>query len=436
VRFHDGAPFTAEDVEFSFARAIGRGSNIAGALAAIREVRSLDDHTVDLITEGADPILPQKITGWDIMSKAWCEQNQAARAADLGANEENYATAHANGTGPFILKERVADQETVLVRNPVWWDRPEHDLDEVVFRPVPDPDARIARLLSGDLDMIYSVPADDLDVLAKAARVRLVDGPELRTLYLGFDVGREELIDSDVRGRNPLRDIRVRKAFYQAIDENAIKSKVMRGFAVPTGLMIGRGINGFDPALDKRLLPFDPEAARRLLAQAGYAEGFKLGMDCPRDRYINDEGICQAVVAMLARIGVKADALIEPRAKFFAKVLGEYKTSFYLLGWAPQTYDAADMLDNVLATRDDQGHGAYNAGGYSNPVLDRLIGQIGAEADQGKRLDLIRQALMIAKEDVATIPLHQQVLIWAVRDNIDLAQPADGFFPLRYVRVK
>jgi peptide/nickel transport system substrate-binding protein len=437
VRFQDGTPFTADDVVFSFARASGPGSALGDVVGSIEEVRKIDEETVDIVTKGADPTLPAELTAWDMMSKAWCEKNDAAGVADPSSGEESYAASHANGTGPFMLKEREPDLGTVLVRNPQWWDKPEHDLDTVVFRPIPDADLRVQALLGGDLDMIYAVPPQDVDRIAKAPHLRILHAPELRTIFLGFDIGRPQLIDSDVKGRNPFRDIRVRKAFYQAIDEDAIRSKVMRGFAAPTGLMVGPGVNGFDPALNRRLLPYDPKAAQHLLAEAGYPHGFELGMDCPSDRYVNDEGICQAVVAMLAQIGVKVHAQIDTRAKFFQRILApNYQTSFYLFGWAPGTYDAQDMLFNVVATRDGQGRGDYNIGGYSNPKLDELIDRLESESAEKKRLAMLHEALKIVKEDVVTIPLHQQVLIWAARDNVELVEPADNYFPLRYVRMK
>ena len=437
VKFQDGTPFTADDVVFSFGRVTGPGSNLGGSLATVREVKKIDDFTVDIITKGPDPILPDEITIWNIMSKAWCEKNNTLRAADLTKNEESYATNHANGTGPFILRERQADVKTVLVRNPNWWDKPEHNLDEVVFERVADPSTRVSGLLSGNLDMIYTVPPQDVEVIAKAPHMKIIQGPELRTIYLGMDESRPELLESNVKGKNPFKDIRVRKAFYQAIDEDAIKAKVMRGFATPTGLMVGAGINGFDPALNKRLLPYDPAAAKKLLAEAGYPDGFEVGMDCPNDRYINDEGICQAIVVMLKKINVTVKALIQTRAKYFAKILGPgYKTSFFLLGWTPATYDAHNMLISLMATRTGKGRGEYNSGGYSNPTLDPLIDQIQGETDPAKRLAMLHEALKIVKEDVATIPLHQQVLVWAARDTVDLVQPADNYFPLRYVRIK
>jgi peptide/nickel transport system substrate-binding protein len=229
----------------------------------------------------------------------------------------------------------------------------------------------------------------------------------------------------------------VRKAFYQAIDEDAIKSKVMRGYATPTGLMIGKGVNGFDPALNKRLLPYDPAAAKKLLAEAGYPNGFEIGLDCPNDRYINDEGICTAVAAMLAKIGITVHPLIQTRAKFFAKILGPgYNTSFFLLGWTPATYDAHNMLINLLVKRTGKGRGDYNSGGYSNPEVETLVDQIQSETDPAKRTAEIHEALKIVKEDVATIPLHQQVLFWATRDNVTLVQQADDYFALRFVNMK
>ena len=436
VRFQDGTPFTADDVVFSFVRASGPGSNLANALAHLRAVTKVDDFTVDIETNGPDPILPQEIAIWDIMSAKWCAQNGAVRPADALKGEESYAADHANGTGPFMVETRRPDVETVLVPNQHWWDQPAHNLDRVIFRPMAAKDG-VAALLIGNLDMIYAVPPQTTDRIARTPGLHLVQGPELRTIFLGFDFAREELVNSNAKGRNPFRDRRVREAFYQAIDETAIKTKVMRGFATPAALLVGPGVLGFDPALNQRL-PYDPGAAKALLAEAGYPNGFSAAMDCPNDRYVNDEAICEAVVAMLAKIGVKLRLNAETRSKFFGKLLlPEYRSSFFLLGWAPPTYDALNTLVNLAATRIKDAHqGDLNFGGYSNPELDVLIGKIVHESDEAKRLDLLRQALALVKDDIAYIPLHQQQIVWAARDTIDLVQEADGTFPLRYVRVK
>jgi len=349
VKFHDGTPFTADDVVFSFERA--RTSQIAATLATAKAIRKVDDFTVEIVTNGPDPIFPQEMTNWYMMSKVWAEKNKAEKMAEPTKSEDNYAVRNANGTGPFILKEREHEVKTVLVNNPNWWAKPEHNLTEVVFTRIANASTRVAALLSGELDMIYTVPPQDIERIGKTPGFKVLQTPELRTVYLGFDMVRPELTASSVKGKNPFQDLRVRKAFYQAIDEEAIKTKVMRGFATPTALMIGPGVNGFDAKLNQRL-SFDQAASKKLLAEAGYPEGFEVAMDCPNDRYVNDEDICQAVVAMLSRIGIKANLLAQTKTKFFTKInFPAYDTPFFMLGWTPATYDAHNMLVSLLHTR-------------------------------------------------------------------------------------
>jgi len=437
VKFQDGSPFGADDVVFSYTRVLDPGSNMKSVLATVKEVKKVDDLTVDFATTSPDPILPDEITNWDIMSKAWCEKNNAAHPADLTKNEESYATNHAMGTGPFMLKEREPDVRTVLAKSPTWWDKPVHNLDEAIFQRVANPATRVAALLSGELDMLYTVPPQDVDRIANTKGFKIVQAPELRTIYLGLDEFRPELLESNVKGKNPYKDKRVRQAMYQAIDEDAIATKVMRGQALPTALMVGPGVKGFAEDLNKRL-PYDPAASKKLLAEAGYPNGFETGMDCPTDRYVNDEQICLAIVSMLAKVGIKVNLLAQTRAKFFAKVnTPSLQTSVYMIGWTPTTIDTHNALLNLLHTPDPKTHaGDFNLGGYSNPALDKLTDAIQVEVDQKKRLDMIHEALKIAKDDVATIPLHQQVIIWATKDNVQLVLPADDYFPLRYVTVK
>jgi len=434
VRFSDGSPLTAEDVVFSIARARGPGSNIAAYFAAVAEVRKVDDFTVDLVTRNPSPILPEELTSFGIMSKAWLERNNAARVADLTSREENFATRNAMGTGPFVLVSREPDRRTVLAPNPLWWDQPEHNLTRVEFNVIANDATRVAALLSGEVDMIYTVPPQDMERIGRTANLRIIQGPELRTIYLGMDQMRPELLKSDVRGRNPFQDVRVRRAMYQAIDIEAIRTRVMRGQARPTGQIFGPGVNGFVEANDTRPA-VDLEGARRLLTEAGYPNGFGVTLDCPNDRYVNDEAICTAVVSMLARIGVRVTLNAQTRVRFFAEVNGpRYNTSFYLLGWTPNTYDAQNALFNLAGTRDGT-RGVFNNGGYSNPRFDALVGQIEVETTPARRQELITQASRLLQEDVAYIPLHQQQVVWASRSNITLQQQADNGFPLRLVRV-
>ncbi len=436
VKWQDGSAFTADDVVFSIDRANGEGSNLRGNFASLKQARKVDDMTVELETKYPDPVLVDKLAQIGIMSKAWCEKNNTLRSADLTKKEENYATRNAMGTGPFMLVSRAPDQKTVLKPNPTWWDKPEHNLTEVEFSVVSNDATRVAALLSGQIDMIYTVPPQDVDRISKTQGLRILEKPEFRTIFFGFDQTRDELLDSNIKGKNPFKDKRVRQAFYQAIDIETIKTRVMRGQSTPTGLMIAPGINGFVAEMNGRL-KYDTDAAKKLLAEAGYPNGFEVGMDCPNDRYVSDEQICQAAAAMLARAGIKVNLNAQNRGPYFAKVLGPgYKTSFYLLGWTPgATYDAHNVFEQIMHTRGD-GKGMFNLGGYSNPKFDELADKIEQETDKAKRDAMIREAHKIHQDDVGHIPLHQQVLIWAARNNIELVQLADNYFPLRFVTVK
>jgi len=438
VKFQDGTPFTADDVVFSYTRAAGGGSNIKSYFASVKAVTKVDDLTVDIETHTPNPILTEEITNWGIMSKAWAEKHNAVVAADLTKSEESYATRNAMGTGPFMIKERDPDVKTVLVPNPGWWDKPTHNLTEAVFFRIANDATRIAALLSGEVDFVYTVPPQDVDRIRRQAGLKIVEGPELRTIYLGMDQKRDVLLESSVKDKNPFKDRRVRQAIYQAIDLDAIRTRVMRGQASTTGLLLGAGVNGFNPALNGRLAPLDIEAGKRLLAEAGYPNGFEVTMDCPNDRYVNDEQICQAVVAMLSRIGLKVNLNAQTRARFFAKVNAPgFNTSFYLLGWTPATYDAHNVLLNLVHSQDNaRGRGQFNNGGYSNPALDTLTDEVAAELDPAKRQALIDRANTLLREDFGYVPLHQQVIIWAMRQTVEVVQLADNFMPLRFVTVK
>ena len=434
VKWQDGSPFTADDVVFTLKRILAPNSSMRAPMSAVKEARKIDDLTVEFETFAPDPIFLQEQTNLLIMSKAWCEAHNASEPVIIG-KEDNYALHNAMGTGPFKQVSREPDRKTVLEKNPLWWDKPEHNLDQVEFDVISSAPTRLAALLSGEVDMIYSVPPQDMARIKQNPDLKLLQTPELRTIFLGFNTTRDELPSSDVKGKNPLRDVRVRQAMQLAIDETAITSRVMLGLGHPTGEMWGPGANGYDAALDVHPKA-DPAKAKALLAEAGYSNGFRLGMDCPNDRYVMDEQICTAIVSMMARIGVKVDLNAQTKSKFFNKINApNYDTDFYMLGWTPATYDAHNVLYTLLGTRNGK-RGEVNDGGYSNAALDTLIDKIGVETEQAKRDDMIRQSIEILQKDVATIPLHQQVIVWAAKKNIELAQPADNFFPYRFVQVK
>ncbi|HEY1798424.1 MAG TPA: ABC transporter substrate-binding protein [Stellaceae bacterium] len=436
VKFSDGTPFTADDVIFSFNRIRGKNSAQRSQVATIKEAHKIDDMTVDFVTDGTDPILPQELTGMLIMSKAWCEAHDAVENVVFGKGE-NYALTHAMGTGPYVLTLREPDRRTVVDRNPGWWGKLDGNVDHAEFDVISNASTRVAALLSGEMDMIYSVPPQDEERLAHTPGIKLIQGPELRTIYLAMDQTRPELLFSNVKGKNPLQDVRVRRAFSLAIDEDAIVKRVMHGEGHVTWLMYGPGVNGYDAVLDHRP-PVDLAKAKSLLADAGYPDGFQIQMDCPNDRYVMDEQICTAIAGMLAKVGVKVDVYARTKVKFFSDVsYPNYKLSLSLQGWTPATYDAHNVFYTLLASRDPKtGRGQTNNGGYSNPEIDKLTDEMAHELDPKKRQALIDQAAKIAQDDVATIPLHQQVIVWATRDNVSVVQPADNNFYLRWVTVK
>jgi peptide/nickel transport system substrate-binding protein len=300
VKFHDGTALTADDVVFSFGRAAGDGSDMKGYTSSIKQVRKVDDATVEIETTAPFPILPDVISLVYVMSKKWCEDNKAEKPVDKRKGIENTASFRANGTGPYRLRERQPTTRSTFVRNAAYWGKVDGNVDEVIFTPIGNDATRVAAMLSGEIDVMEPVPLQDVERLKSNTNLTVMQGPELRTIFLGMDQKRDELLSSSVKGKNPFKDKRVRQAFYQAIDTETIKARVMRNAATPTGLMIAPGIKGFVPEMNKRL-PHDAEAAKKLLAEAGYPNGFEVGMNCPNDRYVNDGEICQAVAANLAR---------------------------------------------------------------------------------------------------------------------------------------
>jgi peptide/nickel transport system substrate-binding protein len=433
VKFHDGSPLTADDVVFSFARAAAEGSDVKPNIATVKEVRKIDDLTVEVVTKEPDPILINNLQFLYIMSKAWCEKNGATQPMNVRTGQDSFASRNANGTGPFIVTGREAGVKTTFKVNPNWWDKREHNLDEIVYTPIGNDATRVAALLSGEVDMIEPVPVQDIDRLNHTPGRKVLQGPELRTIFLGMDQARAELTDSDVKGKNPFKDSRVRQAFQLAIDRDVIKTQVMRGASRPTALMVGPGINGFDPALNTPT-KVDVAGAKKLLAEAGYPNGFAVGLDCPTDRYVNDERICQAVTAMLARAGVKVNLNAQTRAKWFEKILPR-NTSFYMLGWTPGTYDAHNALISLMVTPKGP-EGTFNLGGYSNPRVDALTHMIQVETDKPKRQAMISEAFKIHRDEVGHIPLHQQALSWGIKDNVDLVQLADDVLKLHWVNIR
>src|SRR5215213_4947795 len=429
VKFHNGEDFTADDVVFSAERSFKPASDIKTRIQPVgTKAVKVDDHTVDFILPSPNPILHYEWDTWYIMSKKWAEANNSAAVQPATGQQMSYAALNTNGTGPFIMTSHQAGVRTTYKKNPSYWGKVESNIDEAIFTTIGNDATRVAALLSGDVDFVDPVPLQDVQRINSSGVATVMQGPELRTIFLGFDQMRPELKYSNVKGKNPFKDVRVRKAFYLAIDEKAIADKVMRGAAVPSALMISPLL--FDLAKDFKRPEPDPDKAKKLLAEAGYPNGFEVEMDCPNDRYVNDEAICQAVTAMLARIGVKINLNAQPKSKYFAKVLqaGGYDTSFYLLGWTPGSFDSWNVLANMYRCRDEKGAGGNNnVGNYCKPEMEELIKQVLVESDTNKRDQRIKTAYQLGQEkDWGYIPLHQQALAWGVSKKVKVVQRADN----------
>jgi len=436
VKFHDGTPFTADDVVFSVQRAAQGSSDLKVYADALGAVRKVDALTVEFRQPQLNPIFLNHVASIFIMSKAWCEQHRATRPLDFKVREEGYASLHQNGTGPFVLVSRQTDVKTVYKRNPTWWGRFEGNVQDVVYTPVRSDATRSAALISGELDVVLDPAPQDIPRLRRTPGVKVVEGLENRILFIGMDQARERLLYGKVPGdRNPFKDVRVRRALYQAIDIETIKAKLMRGQSAPTGALTPSPLGTYnDPALERRL-PHDVAAAKKLMTEAGYPQGFEVTLDCPNNRYINDEEICLALAAMWSQLGVKAKVNAMPRSTYFQKVQ-RYDTSMYLLGWGGATTDAEIIFTPVMRSRGEGGAGVWNFGGASNPRFDELAVASAREPDAVKRQALVKAALAEYQQQVHLIPLHRQVIPWAARSNVDFVHRPDNWLVWPWVTLR
>jgi len=433
VKFSDGSPLTADDVVFSISRAMSRTSNYAVYTQGIDRVVKVNESTVDFLMKGPNPVLINQLTELRIMSKAWAEKNKSLEPKDIRTKDETFAHRNAMGTGQFMVKEWQPDQKLVLVKNPNYWGNNPGNVTEVIYTPIKSDATRVAALLSGEIDFMLDPSPQDLGRLRNNANLKVMDGVENRTIFFGMDQHREELPGSNVKGKNPLKDLRVRKALYQAIDSDTLNRVTMRGLSQPTGTIVAPQVAGWTEAVHKRL-PFDADASRKLLAEAGYPQGFEVDFACPNNRYINDEEICQAVTAMWAKVGIKAKLRTLPLVTYFP-MIQRYEASIYMLGWGVPTFDALYSLQSLTRSVGTGGDGNYNVGRYSNQRIDYVVDRIKVETDLPVRNRLLTEGLQLSNDTVSHLPLHNQIIPWAMKKNVDVTHRADNRLDWRLIKV-
>jgi peptide/nickel transport system substrate-binding protein len=434
VSFHDGTPFTADDAVFSLERALAAPSQRAFQLKGVTGVKKLETHAIEIQLEAPDAVLPEKLQYVAIMSKAWAEKHGLQKAQDFNAKQETFAIRNANGTGPLRLDRYEPDVRTVLKRHSAWWgwaDKRHGNLEQVNFITIKSDATRLAALASGEVDLVMDPPYQDIARLKADSRLQVLQTADIGQQYLTFDQSRDELQDSDVKGRNPFKDLRVRKAVYHALNMPLIIDKVLRGQAQPTGAFLSPLVDGSPAELDKRL-PYDPARSRLLLGEAGYPNGFSVTLDCVNVAW--REAVCQAVAAMLTQVGIRTSLRSSPTNQFFPK-LSQGSASFVEYGWTASP-DAWNSLNGLFRTHDKAGLGTFNAGRYSNPKLDALIDGIRTEPNPTRRRAMVTTVLRMVAEELPYVPLYRRTLNWAMSKRVQAVQWPNDALEMRWVRVK
>lgn len=452
VKFHDGSDFTARDVVYTACRipnVPNSPSSFSIYTKAAKSFEIPDDHTLIINTAKPHPLLPNELANWGIISATanGVSGKLAYDGKDCGLKDfpktEDFNNGKASiGTGAFKFGEHVKGDRTVLLRNDAYWgDKPEWD--KVIIKPITNAAARVAALLAGDVDFISKPPTQDLPRLKNDPKVQLSSGLSNRVIYLHMDqfgpsspgvkgTGKpdgkyegEGPCATEACEKNPFLDVRVRKALSMAINRKAIADKLMSGLSMPAGELLPPGFFGSDP--NAKPEAYDPAGAKKLLAEAGYPNGFELTIGTPNDRYINDSKITQAVAQMYTRIGVKTNVDAMTKSVFF-KTRNKYKFSMYLAGWGSGTGEMSSPLRALVGTRDkSRGLGGTNRGRYSNPMIDNIILEALATVDDAKREALLQKASGMAMADYAILPVHYEITTWAHRAGLSYAARADQY---------
>ncbi len=406
VKFHDGSDFTAEDVVASYNYAREVGSSYNSRFTSVESVEAADDYTVVIHMKNKYPLLLTDLAMVCISNK---ENIEGKTPEEIGNS--------VIGTGRYKLVEHVKEDHIDMVANEEYWGgAPE--IKSVRFRPISNAATRTATMLSGELDVMGGVSVQDVERLEATEGIHVVSEPSMEMIYMNM----EQMLDDNPAvegGGNPLKDVRVRQAMYQAIDTDMIINNVMQGHAYPTATLIRDTFNGYSPELER--FPYDPEAAKALLAEAGYPDGFTITLDAGSDITVNSSEVAQAVAGYLEKVGIKVNLNLMPSATFLPHIRPyEHKTGLLISAWSVYTGEGITMMNQHCYTYDqEKGTGNANRGHYSNPEVDKLISEAMQESNKERRAELTKQIDKMTHDDVAYIPLYVQENIFAVKDDID-----------------
>jgi peptide/nickel transport system substrate-binding protein len=414
VTFHDGTPFTAEDVVFSVERARADTSWVKAFVSNIAAVSAVDDHTVQIKTTAPDPLLWMRLSNIAIMSAGWARAHDVRTPANVDGGKETFASRHANGTGPFILEKFEPHSRWVAVRNPGWWGAAEydHNIDRIVHTYKSDAE-NVAALLDGEIDLLVAPEYSEVDAIQRGPDLKLVYRPKLFTVFFGFDQRSAELRTANVEGRNPFKDERVRQAIAHAIDMEPALRPVMGELFFPAGMLPAPGVNGYAPELNQPAA-YDPERARALLAEAGYPDGFSVSLDCPSEWGDDEIAACKGAADQLDKIGIEVAINFLGSDAMIAKVENQHESDFFQDSWD------MDPDSERLLTEFFQSQSKFNMVGYTNPRIDELIEKIKVDMVTYARDAYLAEAWQIVTDDVAYLPIRHGVSVFAMREDLEI----------------
>jgi peptide/nickel transport system substrate-binding protein len=409
VKFHSGNPFTAKDVSWTFER-LKQSADFKGLFQPFKELKVVDDYTIDLVTSKPYPLVMHMATYiFPMDSKFYTGTDANGNPKGmLKKHADTYASTHVSGTGPYSVTKRQQGVRVDFKRFAGYWDKKSPgNVTDIVLTPIKEAPTRVAALLSGDVDFIAPVPPTDMDRIRKSPKTELVTMSGTRIITFQLNQKR----------RPEFKDKRVRQAIVYAINNPGIVKKIMKGFATPAAQQSPKGYSGNVASLEPR---YNLKKARQLMQEAGYEKGFSVTMMAPNNRYVNDAKIAQAVTSMLSRINIKVDLKTMPKAQYWPK-FDERAADIMMIGWHSDTEDSSNYSEFlVMCPNKETGYGQYNSGNYCNEAVDKLVLESQGETDEAKRMAMLQQIEKILFDDAAFVPLHWQDLAWASRKGVHI----------------